>query len=36
MELYSIALYVIVVLNISLDNKNRISQGYFREPWTLK
>ena len=35
LELYSIALYVIIVLNIFLDSQNRISQGYFRGTWTL-
>jgi len=35
LELYSIALYVIIVLNISLDSQNRISRGYFRGTWTL-
>ena len=36
LELYSIDLYVIIVLNISMDRQNRISQGYFRGTWTLK
>ena len=33
---YSIALYLIIVLNIFLDSQNRIPQGNFRGTWTLK